>query len=593
MKKTLLFSLVLFLFIGVVNADTCTLTDTTNGFCLKGIDINQDEIEPTNFFAEELADAEKGIKPGRTFFKVSNNNKILYCANGTLSTNRLTDTYEEIDRDCFEKNENKKNLIYSYVYGYHENKENGAYSYNSRYLSGEYREDYYITQTAIWNFSPPTVEEHLLHWGWFSNYNFQNKTYYGKTDETITKISNLINDATAATNAEPSLKITAANSAMNISQDGRYYVSEITINGRYLNDKITATVTGNEGIFVTKNEGATTGNTSIDLSDGTNPSVSDKIYVKVPVSKVGNSDNTINLKVSSKTVFNGQTKIVECRPQKIGLEEDENGTIQQHDDQQPMVNFNLVYTNLNDSISLTATKFPVKISKETNNGTILKGAKLELKQGENIISTWDTDNNIKTELLAPGEYTLSEINAPDGYIRNNNKIIFHISNTGVVSVDDKIVEKIVIVNNPITIKVSKRKKNEDFELSGATLRITDKQGNIIKDIEGNSLEWVTSNEPATFHIAAGTYIIEETNAPNGYELSDKKIEFTVDEKGKVTMEKGILKKEILVENNFIIFENTPEPEQVQTGSIIIYIAIVVGILAIGIVTLIILKKYKK
>lgn len=593
MKKTLLFSLVLFLFIGVVNADTCTLTDTTNGFCLKGIDINQDEIEPTNFFAEELADAEKGIKPGRTFFKVSNNNKILYCANGTLSTNRLTDTYEEIDRDCFEKNENKKNLIYSYVYGYHENKENGAYSYNSRYLSGEYREDYYITQTAIWNFSPPTVEEHLLHWGWFSNYNFQNKTYYGKTDETITKISNLINDATAATNAEPSLKITAANSAMNISQDGRYYVSEITINGRYLNDKITATVTGNEGIFVTKNEGATTGNTSIDLSDGTNPSVSDKIYVKVPVSKVGNSDNTINLKVSSKTVFNGQTKIAECRPQKIGLEEDENGTIQQHDDQQPMVNFNLVYTNLNDSISLTATKFPVKISKETNNGTILKGAKLELKQGENIISTWDTDNNIKTELLAPGEYTLSEINAPDGYIRNNNKIIFHISNTGVVSVDDKIVEKIVIVNNPITIKVSKRKKNEDFELSGATLRITDKQGNIIKDIEGNSLEWVTSNEPATFHIAAGTYIIEETNAPNGYELSDKKIEFTVDENGKVTMEKGILKKEILVENNFIIFENTPEPEQVQTGSIIIYIAIVVGILAIGIVTLIILKKYKK
>ena len=138
-------------------------------------------------------------------------------------------------------------------------------------------------------------------------------------------------------------------------------------------------------------------------------------------------------------------------------------------------------------------------------------------------------------------------------------------------------------NEPITIYISKKSINGKTELSGAKLKVTDKDGKVVTDLDGKELEWISSTKEVSFHLPAGTYYLTETIAPEGYELSDTTIEFTVTEDGKVKMDKKD------VDNNLIVFTNTPKPTPVKTGSFMIYI-VVIGILSVGLVTYYVIKK---
>ena len=138
-------------------------------------------------------------------------------------------------------------------------------------------------------------------------------------------------------------------------------------------------------------------------------------------------------------------------------------------------------------------------------------------------------------------------------------------------------------NEPITIYISKKSINGKTELPGAKLKVTDKDGKVVTDLDGKELEWISSTKEVSFHLPAGTYYLTETIAPEGYELSDTTIEFTVTEDGKVKMDKKG------VDNNLIVFTNTPEPTPVKTGSFMIYI-VVIGILSVGLVTYYVIKK---
>lgn len=136
------------------------------------------------------------------------------------------------------------------------------------------------------------------------------------------------------------------------------------------------------------------------------------------------------------------------------------------------------------------------------------------------------------------------------------------------------------------VNISKRSITGSDEVPGAKLKITlkdDKEGKIVKDLDGKSLEWTSGEKPVRFNLGKGTYVLTETIAPEGYELSDTKIEFTVTADGKVLVDGKEAK------DNLIVFKNTPEAEQVKTGSKFIYIAIL-GILAIGAVTYFGLRK---
>lgn len=185
--------------------------------------------------------------------------------------------------------------------------------------------------------------------------------------------------------------------------------------------------------------------------------------------------------------------------------------------------------------------------------------------------------------LAPGTYTLEETIAPKGYIKSTSKITFIVKDDGKITVNGKEVTSVVMKNEPIIVYISKKSINGKTELPGAKLKITDKDGKLVKDLDGKELEWTSTTKEVSFHLAAGTYYLTETIAPEGYELSDTTIEFTVTEDGKVKMDKKD------VDNNLIVFTNTPEPTPVKTGSFMIYI-VVIGILSVGLVTYYVIKK---
>lgn len=565
MKKILISLLTVFTFL----SGTTVMADTKEVV----IDLSDDSTVNVDI---------KGVLPGtenssieHTHFKLTDDGQIAYCSNGTNGTPDVKDVWSNCQVWSGPKS---KSLAYIYENGYGSYKDYAS----SNYLVGNKIEDYFITQMAVWIYTiPPEWVKTRF------NYNTTPATFTTNTDGTtysgadhviIQKIANLINDAERAANG-PTLKITPSGN-MSLTLVGDYYVSNaIRISGDYLNSKITVNLGQDapEGSFVTT---TTTGNAQT-TNEGVSVSNNSNIYVKIPVKNVLNIDKIEFSLTANATSAIGEGKIIECKHS-------------DPDNIQDIILYNPSNENLTEDVEYSVDTVNVKISKRDTNGEMLKGARLSVKQGDTVIQSWNTEEDSQNLSLLPGTYTLNETKTPNGYIVNNDIITFVVNQDGKVYVNNKAVNEIVVVNKPIIINISKRVIKGDEELSGATLRITDSDGNVAKDVLGNSLEWVTSNETKSFHVEVGTYVLEEIEAPSGYELSDKKIEFTVNEDGTVTVKEGLLiSKDVILEDNLIVFENTPVPENLPTGSIVLYIAIFVGTVAIGVTTFLIIKKYKK
>lgn len=58
---------------------------------------------------------------------------------------------------------------------------------------------------------------------------------------------------------------------------------------------------------------------------------------------------------------------------------------------------------------------------------------------------------------------------------------------------------------------------------------------VVTDKDGNKIdEWVSTKDPHyIYYLEPGTYYLEETLAPEGYQLETQKVEFTVENDGKV------------------------------------------------------------
>ena len=223
--------------------------------------------------------------------------------------------------------------------------------------------------------------------------------------------------------------------------------------------------------------------------------------------------------------------------------------------------------------------------KDITNSEEVQGATLTIKNSSGtVIETWVSETKSKTVYLEPGTYILEETIAPDGYIKSTNKIEFVVNSDGKVLVGNKEVSDVVFTNEPILVTVSKRSITGSEELKGAKLKITDKDGNIVKDVNGNKLEWMSTDKPKIFQLKMGDYILSESIAPKGYELSETTIKFTINGEGKVLIDGKESK------DNLIIFKNTPEPEQVPTGNTIVYIAGSLCLITLAISIYIIIKR---
>ena len=141
----------------------------------------------------------------------------------------------------------------------------------------------------------------------------------------------------------------------------------------------------------------------------------------------------------------------------------------------------------------------------------------------NALMTAVSDENGYFEFvnIPYGEYVVTEIEAPSGYIFSDEKYSVSISENGDVV-------EIIAENKPITVEVSKRDVYGN-ELKGAKMQLVDSEGNVVDEWTSDGTNHVVSALPA------GAYTLKETAAPDGYVIATD-IKFSVDIYGNVTVE---------------------------------------------------------
>ena len=150
----------------------------------------------------------------------------------------------------------------------------------------------------------------------------------------------------------------------------------------------------------------------------------------------------------------------------------------------------------------------------------LPGAELTItdKDGKEIDRWVSTDKSHYIEKLPAGEYTLTEVKAPDGYAFAES-VPFTVLPTGEV-------QRFEMRDDVINVEISKKDLTTMEELPGAELTITDKDG---KEID----RWVSTDKPHYIEkLPAGDYTLTEVKAPDGYAFAES-VPFTVLPTGEV------------------------------------------------------------
>ena len=169
----------------------------------------------------------------------------------------------------------------------------------------------------------------------------------------------------------------------------------------------------------------------------------------------------------------------------------------------------------------------------------LPGAELTItdKDGKEIDRWVSTDKPHYIEKLPAGDYTLTEVKAPDGYAFAES-VPFTVLPTGEV-------QRFEMLDDVIKVEISKKDLTTMEELPGAELIITDKDG---KEID----RWVSTDKPHYIEkLPAGEYTLTEITAPDGYDIAES-IRFTVLPTGEV---------QTVVMKDARTPERTPQPEE--------------------------------
>lgn len=186
-------------------------------------------------------------------------------------------------------------------------------------------------------------------------------------------------------------------------------------------------------------------------------------------------------------------------------------------------------------------KGKIEFTKTDGAGNGLAGAvfKLKLVEGsgtaystvKQMYAISDDKGRVSFEDVPYGVYELSEVIAPEGYVRSND--------TYYVSIGDAVAEgkKIDSVPNPWTnsrtekeFTVKKVSADGGELLNGAVFQVLDEDNNPIED------KIITTNGGSgKITLPLGRYYLKETVAPEGYELNEELIPFEVMTNGRNTV----------------------------------------------------------
>ncbi|WP_140163944.1 SpaA isopeptide-forming pilin-related protein [Bacillus thuringiensis] len=153
---------------------------------------------------------------------------------------------------------------------------------------------------------------------------------------------------------------------------------------------------------------------------------------------------------------------------------------------------------------------------------LLSGAEFEVYKDGKKVAELKTDESgkVMSPKLPLGEYTVKEAKAPAGYKLSNKEWKVTIQN-------EKEVVKVEAENEKIlgSLQIIKMDdKDQTKRLAGAEFTLKDAKGNVVK-------EGITTDKSGTVKVdglVPGEYTLEETKAPEGYELTKQIIHVTVD-----------------------------------------------------------------
>ena len=237
----------------------------------------------------------------------------------------------------------------------------------------------------------------------------------------------------------------------------------------------------------------------------------------------------------------------------------------------------------------------VEISKkDIADSSEVPGAKLIIldKDGKKVESWTSTDKPHMVEKLPVGEYTLREEQAPDGYLIAED-VKFTVKDTGRVQ---KVKMKDAHPYGKLVIK--KTDSTSKAALPGAEFELREKEsGKVVEKLVTDKTGTATSGKIPIATYKNGKvektveYILVETKAPNGYELSSKKEEIRFEYKDGKTKMIEIVKE---IKNTKSPSGSTPTGNSPKTGdSTNIWLPILLAVLsACGIGGVIWYKKKK-
>lgn len=237
----------------------------------------------------------------------------------------------------------------------------------------------------------------------------------------------------------------------------------------------------------------------------------------------------------------------------------------------------------------------VEISKkDITDSSEVPGAKLIIldKDGKKVESWTSTDKPHMVEKLPVGKYTLREEQAPDGYLIAED-VKFTVKDTGKVQ---KVKMKDAHPYGKLVIK--KTDSTSKAALPGAEFELREKEnGKVVEKLVTDKTGTATSGKIPIATYKNGKvektveYILVETKAPNGYELSSKKEEIRFEYKDGKTKVIEIVKE---IKNTKSPSGSTPTGNSPKTGdSTNIWLPILLAVLsACGIGGVIWYKKKK-
>ncbi|WP_283700736.1 SpaA isopeptide-forming pilin-related protein [Clostridium perfringens] len=164
---------------------------------------------------------------------------------------------------------------------------------------------------------------------------------------------------------------------------------------------------------------------------------------------------------------------------------------------------------------------------DVTTGKVIEGAKIKITCIEGLsegkVIEFTSFNDVNKFTLDEGKYTFEEISAPNGYEINKE--------VGTFEIKDGQVTKANLKDERTTgvLEFTKIDVATGEILEGAKIKIECLEG---LD-QGKVIEFTSSKEGNKFTLAKGKYRISETQAPNGYELTNETGEFEINEQGQV------------------------------------------------------------